>query len=273
MDGNRNTLRMKVLALYCKSYRNDLERVKKLADSIERYNQDNLPFYISVPTQDYTLFKDAKIPATDLLVDEDIYQAEGRGWIQQQIVKSNFWRLNLSENYVCLDSDSYFIKPFKESDFIAYEDVPYTVMHEQKELFEWADKNLHFDPQEGFNKEKDDVMALFNREYKKRWDFGPSPTIWSKKVWLALEESYIKPNNLSFEKLIEFCPSEFTWYGEALLAFRPFEILPVQPLFKVFHYPGQFIQAKQQGYTEQIYAKNYYGIILQSNFNAPINYE
>jgi hypothetical protein len=263
---------MKIFALYCKSYSNDLKRVKKLASSIEKYNEDKLPFYVSVPEKDFTLFQNANIPMTELLVDEDIHQASGRGWIQQQIVKSNFWKLDLSENYLCLDSDSYFIKPFYQHDFIAYEDVPYTVMHEQKELFEWADRNLHFDPQEGFNIEKDDVMSLFNRQYKKRWDFGPSPTIWSKKVWKSLEDNYITPNGLTFEKLIEYCPSEFTWYGEALLAFRPFEILPVQPLFKVFHYPRQFVQAKEQGYTEELYTKNYYGIILQSNYGAPLEY-
>lgn len=264
---------MSNLVLYCKSYKNDLDRVKKLSTSIKEFNKENIPFYISVPEADYALFKQSNLEVTELLVDGDIHTAEGRGWVQQQIVKSNFWRLGLCENYLCLDSDSYFIKPFYQHDFIAYNDVPYTVMHEQKELFEWADRNLHFDPQEGFNKEKDDIMSLFGREYKKRWDFGPSPIIWSKKVWQLLESNYIKPNNLTFEKLIEYCPSEFTWYGEALLAFRPFEILPVQPLFKVFHYPGQFIQAKQQGYTEEIFAKNYYGIILQSNFNAPLDYD
>lgn len=264
---------MSNLALYCKSYHRDIDRVEKLALSIQKYNEDNLPFYISVPLVDLQLFQQRNIPATQLITDEDIYIVEGRGWVQQQIVKSNFWRLSLCENYLCLDSDSYFIKPFYEKDFIAYDDVPYTVMHEQKELFEWAHVYLHFNPQEGFNQEKDQVMSLFNRQYTKRWDFGPSPTIWSKKVWKSLEDNYIIPNGLTFEKLIEYCPSEFTWYGEALLAFRPFEILPVQPLFKVFHYPGQFIQAKQQNYTEEIYTNNYYGIILQSNFNAPLNYE
>jgi hypothetical protein len=264
---------MSILALYCKSYRRDIDRVEKLALSIQKFNEDKLPFYLSVPTEDIELFKQRNLPITDLIPDEDIFVAEGRGWVQQQIVKSNFWKLDLCENYLCLDSDSYFIKPFYQHDFIAYEDVPYTVMHEQKELFEWAHVHLHFNPQEGFNQEKDQVMSLFNRQYKKRWDFGPSPTIWSKKVWKSLEDNYIIPNELSFEKLIEYCPSEFTWYGEALLAFRPFEILPVQPLFKVFHYPNQFIQAKQQKYTESIYTNNYYGIILQSNFNAPLDYE
>lgn len=264
---------MNNLVLYCKSYRNDLARVEKLAESIVTYNIDNLPFYISVPKEDISLFKESSIQATEIFADEDIYPANTSGWLQQQIVKSNFWKLKLCENYLCLDSDSYFIKPFSERDFIAYGNVPYTVMHEQKELFEWAHVNLHFNPQEGFNEEKDRVMQLFGREFCKRWDFGPSPTIWSSKVWKLLEDNYTIPNQLTFEKLIQYCPSEFTWYGEALLAFRPFDILPIQPLFKVFHYPGQFLQAKQQGYTEEIFTRNYYGIILQSNFNAPIVYE
>lgn len=266
---------MENLVLYCKSYRNDLDRVEKLANSIQKYNKDNLNFYISVPKQDLDLFKNRNLPVTEIIPDEEIYSVslDKRGWEQQQIVKSNFWKLGLCKNYVCIDSDSYFIKDFYQKDFIAYDDVPYTVMHEQKELFEWAHIYLHFDPQEGFNKEKDEVMKLFNRHYGKRWDFGPSPTIWSSKVWLSLEDNYITPNNLSFNDLIKYCPSEFTWYGEALLAFKPFEILPVQPLFKVFHYPLQYIQAQEQKYTESIYKNNYYGIVLQSNFNAPINYE
>jgi len=266
---------MDSLVLYCKSYINDLDRVEKLAYSIQKYNKDNLRFYVSVPKQDLNIFKKRNLPSVELISDEEIQQvnSNSRKWEQQQIVKSNFWKLNLCENYLCIDSDSYFIKPFFKKDFIAYDDVPYTVMHEQKELFEWAHIHLHFNPQEGFNNEKDQVMNLFNRKLNKRWDFGPSPTIWSRKVWKSLEENYIIPNELTFSKLIEYCPSEFTWYGEALLAFKPFEILPVQPLFKVFHYPLQYIQAREQKYTEEVYSKLYYGIVLQSNFNAPLNYE
>ncbi len=35
-----------------------------------------------------------------------------RGWESQQIVKSSFWKLNVCENYLMIDSDSYFIKDF-----------------------------------------------------------------------------------------------------------------------------------------------------------------
>jgi len=72
--------------------------------------------------------------------------------------------------------------------------------------------------------------------------------------------------------LIEYEPSEFTWYGEALLAFKPIEIYPLEPLFMVFHYPLQYQQFLQQGYSEQDIASCYMGIIMTSNWNAPLKY-
>ena len=101
--------------LYCKSYSGDVQRVKKLKLSIEKYNRDNIPFYISCPKQDKQLFKDilGKENYT-LLLDEDIITLEHPidGWRSQQIVKSNIHKLKITENYVCLDSDAYFITDF-----------------------------------------------------------------------------------------------------------------------------------------------------------------
>ena len=80
------------------------------------------------------------------------------------------------------------------------------------------------------------------------------------------------PNNLTFPQLIDYSHSEFSWYGEALLAFKAIEIYPIEPLFKLFHYPQQYIEYKQQNVTEEMIAQNYMGIIMQSNFNGPIKY-
>ena len=46
------------LVLYCKSYKGDVQRVKKLKSSIEKYNKDNIPFYVSCPKEDKQLFED-----------------------------------------------------------------------------------------------------------------------------------------------------------------------------------------------------------------------
>jgi len=56
------------------------------------------------------------------------------------------------------------------------------------------------------------------------------------------------------------------------LAFKSISLYPIEPLFKVFHYAQQIQEYKDQGYTEQMIAQNYYGIIMQSNYNAQNKY-
>ena len=60
------------LTLFCKSYRNDLLRVVRLAQSIRQFNSEAIPFYVSVPEQDHALFSE-KLTEFDviLLTDED----------------------------------------------------------------------------------------------------------------------------------------------------------------------------------------------------------
>ena len=44
--------------LYCCTFRKDLKRTVKLAQSIQKHNKANIPFYISVPAEDVDLFKE-----------------------------------------------------------------------------------------------------------------------------------------------------------------------------------------------------------------------
>ena len=98
---------MNKIVLYCKSYKNDLDRVIILSKSINNHNIDNLPFYISVPEEDIELFKsNIKYDNVIILSDKEI-DSENSGWVGQQIVKSQFWKLGICDNYVCLDSDTY----------------------------------------------------------------------------------------------------------------------------------------------------------------------
>ena len=265
---------MENLVLYCKSFSRDINLVYRLVESINKFNEDNITTYISIPKQDLEMFKSLNLENIILIEDELVYEGNAPGWQQQQIVKSSFYKLGFAKNWVCLDSDAYFIKPFYINDFMYDDETPYTVMHEQKELFSWSvtkTKELGFDPKEGFINDRQKIMDLFERKGR-HYDFGPSPIIWSSKVWKSLEEQYMIPNELTFPNLIEYSPSEFSWYGEALLAFKAIEIYPVEPLFKVFHYPQQYIEYKQQNITEEMIAQNYMGVIMQSNFNSPLKY-
>lgn len=269
---------MKNIVLYCKSYRGDLDRTMVLADSVVKYNKDNIPFYISVPSQDIAIFKD-RLSATAIIIsDQEIFHDNvyEQGWITQQIVKSSFWKLKICQNYLMIDSDSYFIKPFYIKDFIVdgTEDAPYTVMHEQKDLFSWTCNKkqvLGFDPMEAFKDCREPIMNLFERKGR-LYDFGPGPCIWSSKVWKSLEEKYLEPNNLTLATAIRNIKSEFTWYGEWLLTDKTIPIYPIEPIFKFFHYDQQYVESKNLGYEEQDYAKVYMGIVMQSNWGAPLKY-
>jgi len=263
------------IALYTKSFSGDLDRLKVSIESIKKHNKDNIPYYVSVPKNELLIFKNSiDCSYVNLIADETIYEVSSQNWNTQQIVKSNFWKLGLCENYVMLDSDSYFIKDFFVSDFMYDNNTPYTVMHEQKDLFEWTARhsiNLGFDPFLTFNETRNPIMELLGRQGR-IYDFGPGPIIWSAKVWSSLEENYLKPNGLKFEDLITSVPSEFTWYGEYLLVSKEITILPIEPMFKFFHFRQQYIDFKNQGYLEEHFKQNYLGIVMQSNWNAPLKY-
>ena len=115
-------------------------RLKRLLESINQFNADRLDFYISTPKADKNLLEkalgkngyiwiaDEDIVAANPHADLEKYKAM-HGGLSQQIIKSEFWRLGFSENYLCLDSDSLFIRNFYKSDFLSSSGVPYTVLH------------------------------------------------------------------------------------------------------------------------------------------------
>ena len=269
---------MKDIIIYCKSFNRDVARAKILLQSINKHNTNKIPFYISVPTEDIQLFKNTLgTGGYTLITDEDVLGKKlAQSWTTQQTIKSSFWKLGLCHNYVMSDSDSYFIKDFTERDFIVdpTNATPYTVMHEQKDLFSWTAKNvpvLGFDPQQSFSECRTPIQQLFDR-YGRLYDFGPGPIIWSTKVWKSLEDEYLKPNNLTFEDLVNTVQSEFTWYGEWLLVKRPIPLWPIEPMFKFFHYMQEYQEFKNVGYTLDHWAKNYLGVVMQSSSGLPLEY-
>jgi hypothetical protein len=265
---------MNKIIIYTKTYSGDLERVKILIDSIKSHNKDNIPFYISIPKSEELLFKsNIDTDYVKIVFDEDIVEISSNNWHTQQIIKSSFWKLGLCENYVMIDSDSYFIKDFYVSDFMYDDNTPYTVMHEQKDLFEWSSRYnqiIGHNPKNGFLEDRKKIMEVFDRRGR-YYDFGPSPTIWSTKVWEGLNQ-LLKNSNKVFTDLILHTPSEFSWYGEFLLKYRVINIFPINPLFKVFHFKPQYDFYKELNYTQYDFSENYLGFVMQSNWGAPLKY-
>lgn len=264
------------LTLFCKSYRNDLLRLVRLAESIHLFNEDGIPFYVSVPAQDLMLFQEQLANLNvNLLTDESILTANPRldmskvlqlsGGLSQQIVKSEFWRLNISTTYVCLDSDCIFIRPFHHEDFIAPDGSPYTVMHESKEILQFALLHNQENLYESYHSLRAQLADLVSRNGR-HYDFGPVPVIWDRRVWNSFDTQFLQPRNLNFYDAIMLCPSELLWYGESMLMYRPFPLLPIEPLFKVYHNELQYIYGQRHGDSPQILAKNFLGVCYQSNW-------
>ena len=269
---------MEKVVLFCKSYRGDLDRVKVQFESITKHNKDNIPYYICIPREDESLFRDKLGKGNyNIIFEDDVAKTDSKnknGHYTQQIYKLMFAFKNISEFYFLMDSDSHFIRDFGIEDFFTPDGVPYITMHECKDLLELSkvikgDDTLN----EWFKGERLKIMDIFGRKGKLYDYSGSGSILFSSKVIKELKKQYMDPNKLSFQDLLDYCTSENTWVGEFLLQSKCIEFMPCAPPFKTFHYVEQYQLAKQLGLTQESFSVNYLGITLQSNWGAPLTYE
>jgi len=273
---NSTEQEIKKIVLFCKSYEKDMLRARRMAESVHRFNTDNIPLYISVPASDLNHFKQCfgNIPC-HFITDEEILSKSYRVYGQlprlfpshllQQLMKLEFWRMGFCENYLWLDSDSYFIKTFRVADFFHDETTPYTVQHSSKDLLEFAKRTKNKKIINDFQKMAINFQKLFKRSGA-LYDFGCSPLIWSCRVLKSLYEDYLKPKNKTIFDLLQEYPCEMQLYGEYLLFSKTIPIVPIDPLFKVYHYAEQFFEAQMEGKSELALSKNNLGVVIQSNW-------
>jgi len=268
----------KNIVFYCCTYSKDLNRTIRLVDSVSKHNKDRIPFYISVPEEDLNLFKNALLHKEIILFNErDILRANPKlnlntfyqidGSLRQQVVKSEFWRLNLCDNYLVLDADCVFIKDFFESDFIVEGNIPYSIIHEGKEILQATSLIPSGQHRKHFISDRAPIKNALGRSGI-IFDYGYAPFIWNTGVWASLDRHYLIPHNMTFLDAILFCASEFTWYGESLLCFKAIPIYPREQLFKIYHYEHQLWTDQLLGVNPKILAKDYLGIVFQSNWQT-----
>ncbi|MBT0571781.1 hypothetical protein KIK84_15800 [Curvibacter sp. CHRR-16] len=273
---------MRPFVLYCKSYSTDVKRVARLAKSIAQFNVDSIPFYVSVPQADMTLFE-KYLAGHDvhIISDESIIECNPAidpkkltqipGSLSQQVVKSEFWRLNISIAYLCLDSDCIFIRPFRQDEFITPEGTPYTIIDEAHDILYPALSQRKNSIIENFRRESLDVQKEFGRNGK-HYSFGPNSPIWDRRVWLSLAENYINPRKISFLDLIIKSGNEQRWYGEALLKYKAIDLLPSQPIFKMYHYAWQMKFDKRIHINEDALKIIYCGVVYQSSWEREMDW-
>ncbi|MCL5024012.1 MAG: DUF6492 family protein [Nitrospirae bacterium] len=268
---------MEGIAIFCKSYRNDLGRASELVESVRRFNRDGLPFCLSVPGNDAALFRN-RIGTGDVqwLRDEDVIGANRNissdayralpGQLSQQIVKAEFWRLNPSASCLCVDSDSLFIREFGRSDFLVSGGAPYTVMHEGKAFREFCLANGLERALEEFEIMKGKFKDFFDRRGPS-YNFGPLPVTWHRDVWKDLERHCLIPRGMTILDALTSLPSEAFWYGEALLKYRSIEIVPREPYFKAYLFLEEYEHDRRRGVTQGMLSERYCGVVYQSNWH------
>ena len=274
---------MKDIVLYCKSYRRDFLRLKRLLESINRYNVDHIPFYISTPedqypdliavlgeSSGYQWVSDESIIASNPMVSAGIEKTRSGG-LSQQAIKSEFWRLGLAENYVCLDSDCVFIIEFHQSDFLAPDGNPYTVIYQNKEFFQLAINRGHSKVVANLRKEGDRVKSLFSRVGPNYYCPCP-PFIWSAKVWRSLDIQHLKPKGISFWDISSDEHPETLLYLEALLNYHAIPLHPIDQLFRIYYYDWQYYLLRRMGESEDKLKANYLGVIYQSNWDSGMDF-
>jgi len=257
-------------------------RLQRLLSSIQQYNVDQIPFYISTPHDQFDELR--KVLGSDgyqWISDESIVAANSKapfeieksrsGSLAQQAIKSEFWRLGLSENYVCLDSDCIFIRAFFRSDFLAPDGNPYTIIYQNKEFFQLAINRMHKRVVDNLRFEGDTVKDLFGRKGPNYYCPCP-PFIWSAKVWRSLDEHFLTPKGITFWDLSATDRPETLLYLEALLNFQAIPLYPIEQLFRIYYYDWQYFILRRSGEREKNLRENYLGVIYQSNWSSNLDY-
>ncbi|HEX6707646.1 MAG TPA: DUF6492 family protein [Albitalea sp.] len=271
--------------LLCKSYRDDLRRVKRLLDSLATHNPQGLPVVVAAPKDDLPLFREQLGPHRfELVSDEDIVQRHPQaaardllarlratpGYRSQQVVKAEAWRLLGCDTLLCIDADTVFLRDIARADFVDADGQPYTVLHQSRELQQLALDRGHAELPRQFRAESERIKTLFGRTGPD-YDFGPTPVIWSSRVWSDLDQRFLQPRGWTLWDAIEHAATELRWYGEALLAYQSIALRPIEPLFRVYHHEWQMLALQRLGETPATLAQQFLGVVYQSNWEFELD--
>ena len=262
---------MKPFGILVKSFRDDLPAAERLTASIERFNVQRLPVWLVVPDEDVDVFA----PIVDNfgeVLGESTFAAHlvtepvagiRPGYINQEIIKIAFWELGLAENYLPVDSDAVFLRDFSSDDFMFSEDIPYTVLLEDREL--QVDPDYFATHWQG----REQALRRIQREIglnDSRLLTCHGHQVLSRSVLQSLRDDFLGPRGWTYARMLEHGPYEFSWYNFWL---QKSKVIPVElrePYFKVVHSQEQHAELAIRGISMSDIARGYLGVIVNSNF-------
>lgn len=257
---------------FLKTYGKDYDRSVQLIESFEKYNVEALPLFLACPKDEIKLFESLEGNNIRIIPEEEICKnifledtKWTAGYLNQEIYKLAFWELGFCMNYMCIDSDAIFIRPFYLKDFMYDEKTPYTSLGEDNDLRAdcYYNKLYWNDRLEWIKRIEDEI------------DFHPHHLltchgfqIFSSKVLKSLKSDFMIPRGYSYKNLIEIAPYEFSWYNLWLQKTQIIEIHQIEYLFKCFHLKQHHIAYVLSGMKLDDWAKGYIGIIVNSNYGV-----
>ncbi|MDR0742272.1 MAG: DUF6492 family protein [Puniceicoccales bacterium] len=269
MQSNHKTGIKTNMALMCKTYIENLTPLKILKESTDVHNVDKIPFYIVVSAKDLEQIKSAIISGKEdykivAMPEEPILGGEslGMGWLDQQVIKLKFYKTNLCDFYLVLDSDSYFIRDFFVDDFMFDDETPYIVCHEGK-----AETllNTKFGNTSAMYEKEQFIKKFFGRKGKD-YRFLTSPFMFSSAVCRALDLE------LGAAYCIRSCSCEAAWHGEFLLKSGA-KYKPTELFFEAMVYQKKLNLWRKLKITTNDISKQYLGIVMQDKFLREHEYE
>ena len=295
--------------LMCKSFAADLPRVDILVRSILAQGGGAVPLVICAPHADLPAFRRVAPGDTTLVAEEEFVEPRCfewlDGWRQQQVVKLAFHRLDLCERYMAIDSDCYFIRPFREADLFGAPDEmrvvadtsavssPYGALDDDhrmalglvaREIYSPADIVFQSDAlriPDCFLRDpawkncppdlaRSVIPYAFSAEYpRSRLTCLPPPMLFSAKI-LAAFEAMIASHDLGFTDLIHLSPWEAEWYGHFALKHFAGAVRTVTPFFKHYTTDAQVSAARRAGVTDATLSRNYLGVNLAARHQAAL---
>lgn len=271
-------------AIMLKTYRNDFLGVKRLLESFNKYNKDNIPLFVVLPKADKEYFVEQMgnlLKDPGKILEEEVYFGKyldyedlsdrfeaymTNGYLNQQIVKLAFWECGLCENYFCIDSDSYFIKDFYLKDFMFDDNTPYTILIE--------DNDLKADPfyyHKYWTHSREMMIPNIQRELDmegRRLLTCHGFQIFSARVLKDFKERYMEVNQYSYSKILEICALEFSWYNLWIQKEHPIPIHTCEPIFKTFHTESQYVMTWLSGVELDDLKRSYIGIVMNPKRGA-----
>jgi hypothetical protein len=263
---------MKELVLVCASYRGDSKLAERMISSFNEYNTSGLLLYILVPDEDVAVFGNLQaenvkvVPYGQIPAEFESREVNGirPGYINQQIAKLCFYRKRLAHNYLAVDSDATFIRPFSVQDFFSNKGLPLQVLHDDKDL---QSDQIYFEEYwEGRQKSLDKIWAYLGGEITAPRKTCHGHQMFRSCVLEAMEMQLLKPTqNKDFRDLLEISPYEFSWYNYFLqLHFGDY--LAVEPFFRTFHSSNEYLRFNFISGKNIRWQNGYLGVVLNSNF-------